>query len=163
MPPIWSAARVFRVRPRPHWASAERELILCNCVRRMPAVATRFLRVDSITPHRTADYALQRIADNVGYPVRVIDAFVDALDLAGLGFDGVEPAATGRPAFHPSVLLKLRLSEPRAVESTARARSRAQSGASVATRVSAFRLKSSRKRRMAVGDITRCNTLRVRS
>jgi transposase len=40
-------------------------------------------------------------------PVRVIDAFVDALDLASLGFDGVEPAATGRPAFHPSVLLKL--------------------------------------------------------
>jgi transposase len=40
-------------------------------------------------------------------PVRVIDAFVDALDLAGLGFDGVEPAATGRPGFHPSVLLKL--------------------------------------------------------
>jgi transposase len=40
-------------------------------------------------------------------PVRVIDAFVDALDLAGLGFDGVEPAATGRPAFHPSLLLKL--------------------------------------------------------
>lgn len=39
--------------------------------------------------------------------VRVIDAFVDALDLAGLGFDGVEPAATGRPSFHPSVLLKL--------------------------------------------------------
>ena len=40
-------------------------------------------------------------------PVRVIDAFVDALDLAGLGFAGVEPAATGRPAYHPSVLLKL--------------------------------------------------------
>ena len=37
----------------------------------------------------------------------MIDAFVDALDLADLGFDGVEPAATGRPAFHPSVLLKL--------------------------------------------------------
>ena len=40
-------------------------------------------------------------------PVRVIDALVDALDLAELGFDGVEPAATGRPAYHPSVLLKL--------------------------------------------------------
>ncbi|MFY9828461.1 MAG: IS1182 family transposase [Rhodoplanes sp.] len=40
-------------------------------------------------------------------PVRVIDVFVDALDLAELGFDGVEPAATGRPAYHPSVLLKL--------------------------------------------------------
>ncbi len=40
-------------------------------------------------------------------PVRAIDAFVDALDLKELGFDGVEPAATGRPAFHPAVLLKL--------------------------------------------------------
>jgi transposase len=40
-------------------------------------------------------------------PVRVIDAFVDAVDMKELGFDGVEPAATGRPAFHPSVLLKL--------------------------------------------------------
>ena len=34
-------------------------------------------------------------------PVRAFDAFVDALDLADLGFDGVEPAASGRPAFHP--------------------------------------------------------------
>src|SRR5713226_9547217 len=40
-------------------------------------------------------------------PVRVIDAFVEALDLAELGFEGVDPAATGRPAYHPSVLLKL--------------------------------------------------------
>jgi transposase len=40
-------------------------------------------------------------------PVRVIDAFVDALDLAELGFEGVEPAETGRPSYHPSVLLKL--------------------------------------------------------
>jgi transposase len=40
-------------------------------------------------------------------PVRVIDAFVDALDLAEIGFAGVEPAATGRPSYHPSVLLKL--------------------------------------------------------
>jgi len=40
-------------------------------------------------------------------PVRVIDAFVDELDLGELGFDGVAPEATGRPAYHPSVLLKL--------------------------------------------------------
>jgi transposase len=39
--------------------------------------------------------------------VRVIDAFVDALDLADLGFEGVEPEATGRPAYHPSTHLKL--------------------------------------------------------
>ena len=40
-------------------------------------------------------------------PVRVIDVFVDALDLAEMGFEGVDPAATGRPSYHPSVLLKL--------------------------------------------------------
>src|SRR5712675_3720804 len=39
--------------------------------------------------------------------VRVVDCFVDALDLAALGFEGVEPSATGRPSYHPSVLLKL--------------------------------------------------------
>jgi transposase len=44
------------------------------------------------------------IEDN---PVRVIDAFVDALDLGDLGFGGVDPEATGRPSYHPSVLLKL--------------------------------------------------------
>src|SRR6476661_8709069 len=40
-------------------------------------------------------------------PVRVIDVFVEALDLAEMSFEGVEPAATGRPSYHPSVLLKL--------------------------------------------------------
>jgi transposase len=40
-------------------------------------------------------------------PVRVIDAFVEKLDLSGLGFDGVAPEATGRPSYHPAVLLKL--------------------------------------------------------
>jgi transposase len=40
-------------------------------------------------------------------PVRVIDVFVDELDLAELGFDGIDPAATGRPSYHRAVLLKL--------------------------------------------------------
>lgn len=40
-------------------------------------------------------------------PVRVVDVFVDELDLGKLGFSGVDPAATGRPAYHPAVLLKL--------------------------------------------------------
>ena len=39
-------------------------------------------------------------------PVRVIDAFVDALNVGELGFEGVKPAATGRPSYHPSILLK---------------------------------------------------------
>ena len=40
-------------------------------------------------------------------PVQVIDVFVDELDLGELGFDGISPEATGRPSYHPSVLLKL--------------------------------------------------------
>jgi transposase len=40
-------------------------------------------------------------------PVRVIDVFVDELDLAELGFSAVRPEVTGRPSYHPSVLLKL--------------------------------------------------------
>src|SRR5918992_6100392 len=40
-------------------------------------------------------------------PVRAVDVFVDGLDLAELGFAGVDPEVTGRPAYHPSVLLKL--------------------------------------------------------
>src|SRR5258705_3657128 len=39
--------------------------------------------------------------------VRVIDVFVDELDLAELGFGGGDPEVTGRASYHPSVLLKL--------------------------------------------------------
>src|SRR5205823_397268 len=42
-------------------------------------------------------------------PVRVIEVFIDELDLAALGFSGMTPAATGRPAYHPSTLLKIYL------------------------------------------------------
>ncbi len=42
-------------------------------------------------------------------PVRVIEVFIDELDLAALGFAGMTPAATGRPAYHPSTLLKIYL------------------------------------------------------
>jgi transposase len=45
------------------------------------------------------------IADN--NPVRMVDVFVEELDLGKLGFDGVEPAATGRPSYHPASLLKI--------------------------------------------------------
>lgn len=40
-------------------------------------------------------------------PVRIVDAFVDQLDLRGLGFSGVDPEPTGRPSYHPATLLKL--------------------------------------------------------
>lgn len=40
-------------------------------------------------------------------PVRAVDMFVDALKLADLGFQDVDPAITGRPGYHPAALLKL--------------------------------------------------------
>jgi transposase len=40
-------------------------------------------------------------------PVRAVDAFVEMLDLRALGFAAVDPSATGRPGYHPAVLLKL--------------------------------------------------------
>jgi len=42
-------------------------------------------------------------------PVRVVETFVDELDLAALGFAGVVPEATGRPSYHPATLLKIYL------------------------------------------------------
>jgi transposase len=59
-------------------------------------------------------------------PVRVVDVFVDELDLANLGFEGAIPADTGRPAYHPRNLaedLHLRLSQPHPVEPAPGARS----------------------------------------
>ncbi|TCG04935.1 IS1182 family transposase [Paraburkholderia steynii] len=55
----------------------------------------------ALLPECVDDYIGQ---DN---PVRVIDAFVDELDLAELGFDGATPAMTGRPSYHPGVMLKI--------------------------------------------------------
>ncbi|MDB5584000.1 MAG: ISPsy6 transposase [Bradyrhizobium sp.] len=51
----------------------------------------------------------ERLDDYLGddNPVRAIDAVVDELDLAVLAFGGVEPEATGRPAYHPATLLKI--------------------------------------------------------
>ena len=51
----------------------------------------------------------ERLDDYVGEDnsVRVVDVFVDELDLGSMGFAGVNPEATGRPSYHPSVLLKL--------------------------------------------------------
>jgi transposase len=40
-------------------------------------------------------------------PMRVVEAFIDALDLENLGFAGMFTQATGRPAYHPTMMLKL--------------------------------------------------------
>ena len=54
----------------------------------------------TLFPERLDDYLGE---DNLA---RAVDVFVDELDLAKVGF-GVEPAATGRPAYHPATLLKI--------------------------------------------------------
>lgn len=41
--------------------------------------------------------------------VRIVDVFIGELDLVAMGFGGASPAATGRPSYHPSVILKLYL------------------------------------------------------
>jgi transposase len=60
-------------------------------------------RQGALLPHCLDDYVTEN------NPVRVIEAFIDELDLARLGFDGVVPETTGRPAYHPATLLKIYL------------------------------------------------------
>src|SRR5690348_13188895 len=55
----------------------------------------------TLFPESLEDYIAE---DN---PVRVVDVFVDELDLKDLGFEGAEPEATGRPAYHPATMLKI--------------------------------------------------------
>lgn len=55
----------------------------------------------TLFPERMDDYVAE---DN---PVRAIEVFVESLELRKLDFEGMEPEATGRPAYHPSVLLKI--------------------------------------------------------
>jgi transposase len=55
----------------------------------------------NLLPERLDDYIGE------GNPVRVIDVIVDELNLVELGFDRMQPAATGRPGYHPAMLLKL--------------------------------------------------------
>src|SRR6266542_4238991 len=57
----------------------------------------------TLLPHSLEDYVGEE------NPVRVIEVFIDELDLIALGFSGMMPAATGRPAYHPSTLLKIYL------------------------------------------------------
>jgi transposase len=66
----------------------------------------RFIESDdrmqgTLFPEHLDDYVAE---DN---PVRVVDVFVEHLELGKLGFNGAEPAITGRPSYHPSALLKL--------------------------------------------------------
>ena len=55
----------------------------------------------SLLPECLDDYVAE---DN---PVRVVEAFIDALDLHKLGFASAVPQSTGRPAYHPSAMLKI--------------------------------------------------------
>ena len=60
-------------------------------------------RQTTLLPECVDDYVAEE------NPVRAVEAFVDALDLSALGFEGAVPEATGRPAYHPATLLKIYL------------------------------------------------------
>ena len=60
-------------------------------------------RQTTLLPCSLEDYVTE---DN---PVRIVEVFIDELDLGALGFSGVVPEATGRPAYHPATLLKIYL------------------------------------------------------
>ncbi len=67
---------------------------------------TRFIEGENrfqstLFPESLEDYIAE---DN---SIRVIDAFVDKLDLKKLGFERAEPSVTGRPAYHPALMLKI--------------------------------------------------------
>src|SRR6478736_6390420 len=57
----------------------------------------------ALLPHCLEDYV------DAESPVRVIEVFIDELDLASLGFSGMMPAVIGRPAYRPATLLKIYL------------------------------------------------------
>ena len=72
----------------------------------------------TLFPDRLDDFV---DADN---PVRVVEAFVDALDLRELGFARAAPASTGRPGYPPGgafEALRLRLPQPDRLQPQARA------------------------------------------
>ena len=58
--------------------------------------------------HQLSMISLDQMVDKEAF-VRIIDAFVDTLDLDSFGFDNAKLNKEGRPPFHPSVLLKLYL------------------------------------------------------
>ena len=55
----------------------------------------------TLFPESLEDYIAE---DNA---IRIVDAFVNKLDLKELGFEGAEPSATGRPGYQPAVMLKI--------------------------------------------------------
>src|SRR5258707_2389851 len=57
----------------------------------------------TLLPNSLEDYVSEE------NPVRAIEVFIEELDLAAIGFAGMTPAATGRPAYHPLRLLKIYL------------------------------------------------------
>jgi len=63
-------------------------------------VGGRHLLQATLFPERIDDYVAE------DSPVRVVDVFIDDLDISGLGFR-TEPNAIGRPSYHPKMMLKL--------------------------------------------------------
>lgn len=71
-------------------------------VRRQRSVRVRLAQLQgTLQPEWLDDYVVEE------NPARVVDVFVDELDLGALGFKSVDPAATGRPAYPSCISLKI--------------------------------------------------------
>jgi transposase len=101
--PGFGAVGYGEVRPR---LCKNVKLAIITPSQRREVVMKRFIEGEdrnqsTLFPECLDDYIAE---DN---PVRFIDVFVDKLDLGQLGFGRIDPKVTGRPAYHPSMLLKL--------------------------------------------------------
>src|SRR5665647_2253838 len=87
-------------------ADAACALISLSGHQRVGTLMKRFVQGECRTQSVLLPEALDDYVNETN-PVRVVDVFVDELDLGKLCFEGIKPAATGRPAYHPAVLLKV--------------------------------------------------------
>src|SRR5260221_7529598 len=87
------------------------ELIYCNRIIMLTSGNAGMGRFVEGQDRRQATLLPEHLDDYIGEdnPVRVVEAFIDELDLRALGFAGVVPEATGRPAYHPATMLKIYL------------------------------------------------------
>jgi transposase len=98
-----NATRLRKPFPSPDLNSVEFTERLDSGVNRSRCVEGQGRRRVTLLPVRLGDFIAE---DNT---VRIVDVFINELDLVGSGFDGAEPALAGRPSYHPAVLLKLYL------------------------------------------------------
>ena len=104
------ARRTPRLASEPTWHVRVGSVIVRECqgtLHKVPVLPLgRFVEGEDRRPSLLLPESLDNYVSEDN-PVRVVEVFIDELDLVALGSKGVQPAATGRSAYHPSTLLKI--------------------------------------------------------